>query len=432
MSPPAVEIITGFESTYVPAFDVDLTETTGHATRWRQDLDLVGSCGVSRLRYPIRWHRVEPEPGRFDWAATDEVLGYLAEREMRPIADLVHHTSYPRWLTRGFDDNRFRGAYLRYVEAFARRYPEVDSYTLFNEPFTTFLMSGMLGTWPPHLEGVRGFVRLAANVLPVVAEASRMCRDLLPGARHVYVDTAERHSAANRWARGFAALVNDRRFLLLDLFVGRPIEPGRPFVREVARVGRHGDELLAMDAGHVDVLGLDYYAHNQWQWHAPDRGRPNSPDPGTLASLFVEYWERYELPCILGETNIRGFASDRASWLKYTLEQCELAREAGVPVEACCWYPFVDSTDWDSLLTRADGHVDPVGVFWLDDRLQRRRSSMSRSFSGAAAGEPASALPAYTFQPPVSRWLEGWMPQMEHWDWRAPPAAEVRPPARDA
>ena len=426
----SLEILTGFESTYMPAHDVDVTETTGHAARWKEDLDLVRACGVRRLRYPIRWHRVEPEAGRFDWAATDQVMAYLADQGLGVIADLVHHTSYPRWLSDGFADERFGGAYLRYLEAFAGRYPDVDGYTLFNEPFTTFLLCGHEGIWPPYLRGLAGFARLAANVFPAVAEGSRMYRDLLPAARHVYVESCERHSAANRWARRFTAFTNDRRFFLIDLFVGRELDARRPFVRALARNGgQEADALLAMEPGRIDVLGLDYYAHTQWQWYAAGRGTTSSSDPGTLASLIGEYWDRYRLPCILGETNIRGFASDRASWLKYTLEQCELAQAAGVPLEGYCWYPFVDSADWDSLLRRADGHLDPVGVFWLDERLERHPSSMSASFRRAVAGEPASALPAYVLQPPVSEWLRGWLPQMSHWDWQPPPPAEVRPVA---
>ena len=122
-----IEVITGFESTYLPAFDVDVTETTGHTARWREDLDLVRACGVTRLRYSVRWHRLEPEPGRFDWSVTDDVLGYMDDHGLTPVVDLLHHTSYPRWLSRGFDDERFPGAYLRYLEAVARRYPSIDS-----------------------------------------------------------------------------------------------------------------------------------------------------------------------------------------------------------------------------------------------------------------------------------------------------------------
>lgn len=379
---------------------------------------------MSRLRYPVRWHRIQPDRRTFDWAATDEVLGWMRDAGLRPIVDLCHHMSYPRWLRSGFADRRFAGAYLAYVEAFARRYPWVEEYTLFNEPFTTFLLCGQLGVWPPHLQGLKGFLTLARNVLPALTEASRAYRDLLPGARHFYVDACERATAATPAAAGAADLANDRRFFLLDLFLGRPLDRRRPFVAEVLAAG--GEAVLDLAPGFVDVLGLDYYAHNQWQYlDAGGRGVATSPDPGSLADLIGEYWHRYRLPCALGETNIRGFASDRASWLKYTLEQCEVAQARGVPIDGYCWFPFVDSCDWSSLLARNDGHVDPVGVYWLDERLERRPSSMSASYARAAQGAPAADLPAYRFQPPVAGWLAGWLPQMAHWDWQDPPAHEV-------
>jgi hypothetical protein len=130
---------------------------------------------------------------------------------------------------------------------------------------------------------------------------------------------------------------------------------------------------------------------------------------------------------MLGETNIRGFASDRATWLKYTLEQCEMARDAGVPLEGYCWFPFIDSADWASELQRCDRQIDPVGVYWLDDRLDRRPSSMSQAYTAAARGARAAELPAYELQDPVDTWLAGWKPHMAHWRWQAAPADEVRP-----
>jgi hypothetical protein len=127
---------------------------------------------------------------------------------------------------------------------------------------------------------------------------------------------------------------------------------------------------------------------------------------------------------MLGETNIRGFASDRVSWLKYTLEQCERARDAGVAFEGYCWFPFVDSADWASLLARAEGIVDPVGVYWLDEHYDRRPSSMSDAYRLVASGATSSSLPAYRFRPPVSEWLQGWLPHMDRWEWRDPPVGE--------
>jgi len=422
-----MEFIGGFESTYQPAFDVDVAETTGHIARWRADLELLASCGVSRLRYPVRWHRVERERGQFDWRETDEVFAWMRDNGLRPIPDLLHHTSYPRWLKRGFADRRFGPSYLRYVEAFATRYPWIEAYTLFNEPFTTFFLCGHEGVWPPGLRGLKGFLTLARNVMPALTEASRACRELLPRARHLYVDTCEQATAATPSARPVADLANDRRFFLLDLFLGRTLDRSRPFVAQVLRSG--GEPLLGLQAGHVDVLGLDYYAHNQWQYQFSGRGLASAPDPIPLSDLIGEYWDRYGLPCILGETNVRGFASDRASWLKYTLEQCEIAARRGVPVEGYCWFPFVDSCDWDSVLRRSDGHVDPVGVYWLDERLDRRPSSMSAAYAMAARGATAAELPAYRFQPPVDGWLAGWLPQMAHWAWQDPPPHEIGLPA---
>lgn len=50
---------------------------------------------------------------------------------------------------------------------------------------------------------------------------------------------------------------------------------------------------------------------------------------------------------------------------------------------------------------------------------------MSESYGLAASGSPAADLPAYELQPPVATWLAGWLPQMAHWRWQAPRAAEL-------
>ncbi|MBW3556560.1 MAG: family 1 glycosylhydrolase, partial [Actinobacteria bacterium] len=417
-----IEILGAFESTYMPRHDLDVAETTGHTRRWRQDLNLLADMGVRRLRYPIRWHRVEEIRDDYDWSDTDEVLGHLHDNGFRPVIDLVHHTSYPGWLD-GFADPRFGPAYLRFAEAAARRYPWIEEYTLFNEPFSTLFLCGHEAIWPPYHRGLPSLVAILDNVLPWIGQASRMYKELLPAARHFYIDSCESHTSAGPAGDEITALANDRRFFVADALLGRHLDEDRPFVAEVIRAG--GESLLSMEPAHIDVLGLDYYAHCQWHFEAPDAGVVPSPVPRPFHDLIVEYWQRYGLPCMASETNIRGFSSDRASWFKHTLEQAEQAQAAGVPMEGFCWFPSIDSADWDSLLFHCDGNIDPVGVFWLDDRLERRPSSMSRSFALAASGVPARELPAYRFQPPVSDWMKGFLPYMEHWEWQDPPADEA-------
>jgi beta-glucosidase/6-phospho-beta-glucosidase/beta-galactosidase len=419
----AIEILGGFESTYMPSFDIDVAETSDHIAQRRADLELLVASGIRTLRYPIRWHRIETTPGHYDWRETDEVMDLLESLQLHPIVDLVHHTSYPRWLELGFADDQFAASYLRYVEAFARRYPQVRDFTLFNEPFSTLLLCGHEAAWPPYGAGISSFVHMLNNVLPAISEASRLCNDLLPGARHVWVDSCEHHTGSGRDGRRYARYANDRRFFVLDALLGRIDSPrGRPFVADVVANG--GANLLNLEACTVDIVGLDYYAHCQWHF-GPHGGVAPSPQVRPLADLIVEYAHRYAKPCMVTETNIRGTSSDRATWLKYVLEQCEEAMRRGVDLRGICWFPFVDSCDWDTLLNSCGGSIDPVGAVSLRHDRSRFVTSITRSLSAVAHGATSADLPAYQLQEPNSTWLRGHLLHMDHWRWEPPPQADV-------
>jgi beta-glucosidase/6-phospho-beta-glucosidase/beta-galactosidase len=426
-----MRFIGAFESTYLPAHDVDIVETSGHARRWREDLALLRRHGVTRLRYPIRWHRVEAEPGVYDWRHTDEVMGHLHAEGFEPIVDLVHHTSYPRWLE-GFADPRFGPAYERFCTAFAERYPWIPGYTLFNEPFATLFLAGHEGIWAPYHRAMPGLIGLMDNVLPAIGRAARAVAERLPDAQHVWFDSCEGHVGVDAAGEAHAHMANDRRFFVLDALTGRAGDRARPFVAAVAQAG--GEALLELEPIRIDTLGLDYYAHHEWAYTEGRgggiQGAAPGPEPQGLARLILQYGAHAGLPLMLGETNLAGAPYDRATWLKHTLEQCEAATALGHPIDAYCWFGFLDSLDWNSLLQEAARSIDPVGVIWLDENLDRRESSMSRAYTAAAAGARAAELPAYRLSDGTARWLRGLLPLMSHFDWSDPPPDEVASYAR--
>lgn len=141
--PPAGRtFIDGFESTYLPAFGVDGVEESSHDIHRDADVESLLAAGVRHLRYPVRWHRMESEPGLFNWGETDRVLGRLRDAGAVLILDLLHHTSYPDWLRDGFRGPDLGPAFVRFAEAVAQRYPWLPTYTLLNEPLTTFFFTG--------------------------------------------------------------------------------------------------------------------------------------------------------------------------------------------------------------------------------------------------------------------------------------------------
>ena len=111
-------------------------------------------------------------------------------------------------------------------------------------------------------------------------------------------------------------------------------------------------------------LGVDYY---EWNERLIDEcGAARSL--GELFGWYVianQYFERYRRPMMHTETN-RLDASDAARWLWRQWHNVQLLRRAGVPLVGFTWYSLTDQIDWEIGLARANGRVDPVGLFDLN------------------------------------------------------------------
>ena len=414
----------GFESTYIFGTGQDILGTTRHTELWRNDLTRLLQSGINGLRYSVPWHSIEQSPGRFDWSWLDGPMQFMHDSGLEPIVDPLHHTSFPDWLQDGFLNPDFVELYCRFVDQLSNRYEWIRRYTVINEPLATTIFCSSTGMWYPHKASDQHYVAMTLQVSRCISTCIALLRRKSRAIDIVHVDTAEQHRAVDRKSRQWVEFANWRRFLMLDLVLGRvnAEHPLYPFLRKNGAT----EEALSWFLDHpqtIDLLGLDYYLHSEMEWFwANDKGRPDirayNEDPRGFAVVAEDYLEQYHKPILLSETNIRGTVGERLTWLKFMEEQCEELVQRGVDFREFCWYPSIDSTDWANCCTRCTKIIDPQGIWWLDpERVTRHESELSRVYGALAQGVISSKeIPAYGFEGDLRRRLRAYEPLMS-WTW---------------
>lgn len=154
----------------------DLGPTTGNGfdTRWPDDLAAVAALGLTAVRLPLDWARLQPRPGVIDgdWAEwTDDVLAAVRSLGVQAWV-VLHEGAIPRWFDNegGLDDvETLTRWWPRWVERAAERFGDrVDGWV----PFATLPPNALLRPW----EDTWGI--LGGASAPVVASL-----DVRPAAR---------------------------------------------------------------------------------------------------------------------------------------------------------------------------------------------------------------------------------------------------------
>lgn len=421
-----MKYLSGFESTHIFGSGTDVLQLTKHTDFYKQDLKLVKTTGLDMIRYSAPWHTIERSKGVYDWDWMDKSLAEMRGLGITPIIDPLHHTSFPDWLVGGFANPEFVDCYLKFVSALADRYPWITNYTVINEPFVTTWFCGKTGTWYPHRKGHKNFVPMILNVCEAISKISRKLVEKNPHVQLIHVDASEQHRALDTQSEHFANFMSEMRFLVQDLVLGN-VNEEHPLTGYLLEHGAKKERLkwFVENPARIDVIGLDYYSHSELEWKKNGRVFP-SLYPEGFVSVAMDYVNRFNLPVMLSETNIRGYVSDRLSWLKYMVEQCETLEEIlkprNIEFKGFCWYPLIDSTDWCSLVTKANCNIDPQGIYWLDCKQKKRNpSELSEVYEALSRGEITSKdIPAYRFQGPLDKLLKNFLPQMSHWEWKDP------------
>jgi hypothetical protein len=115
---------------------------------------------------------------------------------------------------------------------------------------------------------------------------------------------------------------------------------------------------LGGDRSLVDVVGWNFYPHNQWYFEGPTIPMGHH-EYRPLADMLVEVAERYGKPLFISETGAEG--SGRPAWLHYVCDEVRAAQAQGADVRGICIYPVTAYPGWDNSRHCQVGLFSPVG-----------------------------------------------------------------------
>src|SRR4051812_4257801 len=394
----------------------DQLERSGHAHR-ASDLDRIAALGIKTLRYPLLWERVAPDGiARADWEWADQRLSRLKELDITPIVGLIHHGSGPR--NTNLLDPSFPLLLAEYAAQVARRYPHLAWYTPVNEPLTTARFSALYGHWYPHARDPRAFARALLNQCRGTVLAMERIREVNPAARLVQTDDLGKVFSTRLLAYQ-AKFENERRWLTFDLLCGR-VRQGHPlwkYLRYEAGVPADELQFFVDHPCPPDIIGVNYYLTSERllderlsEYPASTHGgngRHNYADveavrlrPEGLAGpleLFREAWRRYELPLAVTEVHNGCTREEQLRWLLEVWDAASALKQQGVDLRAVTIWALLGTFDWNSLVTRTEGHYEP-GAFDLRSPEPRPTAlaSMARELAnGTSPTHPVLDMPGW-------------------------------------
>jgi beta-glucosidase/6-phospho-beta-glucosidase/beta-galactosidase/glycosyltransferase involved in cell wall biosynthesis len=373
---------------------IDQFEWTQHDQCWKDDFRRAREeLGLDALRYALPWHKIEMESGRYDWAAADERVQFASEIKLDLYLDVMHFGT-PLWLRQAAGDPEFPEALERFAGALVERYRgSVRHWCPCNEPLILALFSGDFGFWPPHSRKWTGYMPVLSRVMQATSRAMRAIRRADPEAKVILCDNVEHFKCRGAALREEVARRNLRRFLAMDLLLGR-VDRRHPLFEWVTGYGLSELDLdwFAAHPQTPDVLGIDYYPNSEWQLESSTQGiqQRRCETPVGLFGIARAYYQRYGLPMMLTETSADGHAINREIWLEQTVDDCRRLREEGIPMLGYFWWPMIDQIDWDGALTHRIGKIHDVGVFNLkrDEAgcLTRQATPLVEQFSRIVRG----------------------------------------------
>ena len=351
---------------------LDLIKATGHDKHALLDYGLCKQLGFDTLRDGLRWHLIGKSPGKYDWSSWLPMLEAAEEVAVQIIWDLFHYGS-PDCIDQAAPDfpDRFTDfaiAALEVQQSVSGRPPLVCPLNEIN--FLSWAID--VGYFPHVGPEQRGWFK--RQLVKTAISAARAIKERWPEATIVWAEPLIHiapHDRRKSTIRGAQQNLNGM-YEAYDWIIGRA-EPE-----------------LGGDPSLVDVVGWNFYPHNQWYWKGPTIPMGHH-EYRPLADMLVEMAERYGKPMFLSETGAEG--SGKPSWLHYVCNEVREAMSRGVDMRAICWYPITAYPGWDNSRHAETGLFSTVvanGHRHVDQRLLAEFELQREQFAqfGRARGKP--------------------------------------------
>lgn len=283
--------------------------------------------GITTAREGIRWHLIEQRPGKYEFRSAIGMIRAARETGTQVIWDLCHY-GWPDWLD--IFKPQFVTSFARLAREFAKLLREEGDETPFITPINEisfFSWGGGDSAWLNPYARNRGD-ELKEQLIRAAVAGIEAVWDVNPRTRITQIDP------------------------IINVLPEDPNNPKHVRDAENYRLSQYeawdmlGGFLKPQLGGkpeYLDIIGVNYYVHNQWILGGSFI-HPTNPRYRPFSELLKEIYKRYKRPLFVAETGIEDQA--RPSWFRYISKQVRRAMRAGVQVEGVCLYPIVNHPGW--------------------------------------------------------------------------------------
>ena len=345
---------------------LDLIRATGHDRHVLNDYRQCKSLGFGTIRDGLRWHLIEQSPGKYDWSSWLPALEAAEAVGLEVIWDLFHYGA-PDCIDQAAGDfpdrfTQFALAALEMQQSVSRRPPLVCPVNEIN--FLAWAVDE--GYFPRVGPGEVGWFK--DQLIRAAVAAARAIKQRWPGSTIIWAEPLIHIAPPNRSRDA----VRNARDNLQGMYEAYDWLTGK------ARPELGGEPAL------VDVVGWNFYPHNQWYWRGPTIPMGHH-EYRPLADMLVEMAQRYDKPLLLSETGAEGSA--KPSWLHYVCNEVRDAIDRGADVRGICWYPITAYPGWDNSRHAETGLLSTIvadGTRHVDQRLLAEFEAQRERFAGPA------------------------------------------------